>query len=1170
MPSRYLCLLPVFIALQASTLEAQTTPHGTMLRFPDVSENRIVFSYANDLWTVPREGGLAQPLASPPGTERMPRFSPDGSRIAFSGNYDGNMDLYVVPVEGGVPHRATYHPAGERMLDWTPDGDLMFQARNYQGNARVSRLFTTSAQGGLPQPLPVPYGSAGAISSDGQYLAYTPWTRDGSTWKRYRGGMATDLWLIHLPTGEAKQLTDWEGTDTQPMWHGNTLYYLSDAGPAHRKNIWTMNHENGESRQVTFFKEHDVQWPTVGPGPDGQGEIIMQAGTGLQLLDLETEQLTPVEIQIPGDRPTIRTRRVPVGDEISNIHISPSAQRLVLEAHGDIWSLPVEEGPARNLTRSSDQADRDPHWSPDGQWVAFFSDRSGEYELWIQQSDGQGEARQITTDGGVFKMALGWNPDGTRFAFGDMTGTVHLYSVDDESVTTVGQDPLAELPTITWSPDGRWLVYDRTQDETIHRALWAYDTESGKSHRLTSGMFNDTNPVFDRDGEFLYFTSNRSFRPTYSNVDDTFIYDDGGMLMMVPVRADIDSPWLVEINEEVWEEDEPAEEPIEIEFLAGNWEGGDDEFGVSLELRMSTEGTVEGIWTTEGDDPVEVQADLDEETREVHVRSIELEDDEPVLDVMFMLQDGFLTGMEEESEWMFEKAPESINIDAQGFETRSMPLPVPPGSYRQLAVTDNGQLMYIDNNEGAVFALDTHDREAEPSFITPADFFMLTPDGASMLISDGETLAVAPAMEGAEPAPVDTSRMVAVVDPRAEWEQIFDDTWRIFRDYFYLENMHGVDWKAVREHYRPMLADCTTREDLNYVIDEMIAELNVGHAYNFGSPYESGDFEPVGLLGVDFNSSDDGWRIERIHRGGDWDADARGPLGIPGLNVQENDVLLAVNGIPLDPDIDPHAAFVGTAGTPTVLTILSGPDQTTREVTVTPVGYDANLRYRSWVEDNRRAVEEATEGRVGYIHVPDTGVNGQNELFRQFFGQSGKDALIIDERFNGGGQIPWRFIELLNRPVTNHWAVRNGRDWKTPYAAHHGPKCMIINGLAGSGGDMFPWLFREAGIGPIIGERTWGGLVGISGNPRLIDGSGIAVPTFGFYETDGTWGVEGHGVDPDIEVVADPEIMMNGTDPQLQRAIDEMLAALAKNPPTTPTRPQSPDRRGMGLPEEDK
>ena len=1149
---------------------AEAQPHGMMLRFPDVSEDRIVFSYANDLWTVPREGGLAQPLASPPGTERMPRFSPDGSQIAFSGNYDGNVDLYVVPVEGGVPNRATYHPEGEIMLDWTPEGDLMFQARNYQGNARISRLFTTSPEGGLPQPLPVPYGTRGAISGDGQYLEYTPWSRDGSTWKRYRGGMATDLWLIHLPSGKATQLTDWEGTDTQPMWHGNVLYYLSDAGPAHRKNIWTMNHETGDARQVTFFKDHDVQWPTVGPGPNGQGEIILQAGTGLQLLDLETEKLTPVNVTIPGDRPTIRTYRLPVEDEINNVHISPSAQRVVLEAHGDIWSLPVEEGPARNLTRSSHQADRDPNWSPDGQWIAFFSDRSGEYELWMQQSDGRDEPRQITTDGGVFKHALGWNPDGTMFAFGDMTGAIYLYSVDDETVTTVDHDPLAQLPSISWSPDGRWLAYQRTQEDTVHGALWVYDTIDGTRHRLTSGMFSDSEPVFDRDGDFLYFTSNRSFFPTYSNVDDTFIYDDGGMLMMAPLRADIDSPWLVEVSEEEWENAEDAEEPLDADILVGQWEGGDDETEVTLDIQRNEEDALEGTWTAGDDESIEIKADLDDETGEVHLRSLEVEGEEPLLELMFSLEDDSLEGMDEDSGWMLERAAEPMQIDIQGFESRSMALPLPPGSYSQLAITDNGQLIYVDNSKESIFSIDTHDRDAEPAFIADGDFFMLTPDGSSMLLSNGESLAVAPAMEGAEPSPVDTSRMVIVVDPRAEWEQIFDDTWRIFRDYFYLENMHGVDWEAVREQYRPMLADCTTREDLNFVIDQMISELNVGHAYNFGSPYEYGDYEPVGMLGVDFESTDGGWRIQKIHRGGSWDADARGPLGIPGLNINEGDHLLAVNGIPLDPAVDPHAALVGTAGTPTVLTISTAEDEQEREVTVTPVGYDGNLRYRSWVEDNRRVVDEATDGRVGYIHVPDTGVNGQNELFRQFFGQSGKDALIIDERFNGGGQIPWRFIELLNRPATNYWAVRNGRDWTTPYTAHHGPKCMLINGLAGSGGDMFPWLFRKSNLGPVIGERTWGGLVGISGNPSLIDGSGVAVPTFGFYETDGTWGVEGHGVDPDIEVIANPEIMMNGTDPQLQRAIDEMLAAIENNPPNKPRRPASPDRRGMGLSEEDR
>ena len=507
--------------------------------------------------------------------------------------------------------------------------------------------------------------------------------------------MATDLWRIHLPTGEARQLTDWEGTDTQPMWHGDTLYYLSDAGPAHRKNIWTMNDETGEPRQVTFFKDHDVQWPTVGPGTDGQGEIIMQAGTGLHLLDLESEDITPVDIRIPGDRPTIRTRRIPVGEDVSNIHVSPSAQRLVLEARGDIWSLPADDGPARNLTRSDDQADRDPTWSPDGQWIAFFSDRSGEYELWIQQSDGRGEARQITTDGGVFKTALGWNPAGTRFAFGDMTGTVYVYSVEDESVATMDQDPIAELPSVTWSPDGRWLVYDRTQDDTLHRALWAYDTDSGTRHRLTSGMFSDGSPTFDRDGEFLYFTSNRSFRPTYSNVDDTFIYDDGGMLMMAPLRADIESPWLVEINEEEWEQEEDGstEEPLDTESLIGQWEGGDDEVEVTLDILSGDDGDLVATWMQQDEEPVELEIDLDEETGEVHLRSTTIEDEEPELELMLSLQDGFLAGVEEDSEWMFEQASEPMRMDFKGFESRSMPLPTPPGSYSQLAVTDNGQWM---------------------------------------------------------------------------------------------------------------------------------------------------------------------------------------------------------------------------------------------------------------------------------------------------------------------------------------------------------------------------------------------------------------------------------------------------------------------------------------------
>ncbi|MCH2134126.1 MAG: PDZ domain-containing protein [Phycisphaerales bacterium] len=1097
----------------------------------------------------------------------MPRFSPDGTQIAFTGNYDGNTDLYVLPATGGLPQRVTYHPESEILLDWAPDGELIFSAWDYQGTARLPRLFTTSAEGGLPTPIPVPYGARASVSPDGRWLAYTPWSRDGRTWKRYRGGMATDLWLVDLQTGAARQITDWEGTDSHPMWHGDTLYYVSDAGPAHRMNIWQLDPATDERSQVTTFTDVDVHWPAMGPGPDGRGEIIMQTGSGLRLLDLATGGVDVVDVEIPGDRPTIRPRRVDVSGDLGAASLSPSGRRIAVEARGDVWSLPAENGAPRNLTQSNDAAERDPSWSPDGRWIAFFTDRSGEYELWLQQSDGREPARQITTAGGPFKRSLAWSPGSDRFVFSDKTGTVFLHEID-QGTTPIYQDPIAESGGVAWSHDGRWLTYRRHEDDTLHGSIWVYDTETGTPHRLTSGMFNDNDPVFDRDGDFLYFSSNRTFSPVYSSIDDTFAYIDAQGLFMAPLRNDVESPWIPEVDEERWDEEELDED--DGDPIAGDWFGvimtDEVEQDASLELQRNDDGALVGSWFTgEGDTGRDVTAVLDEDTGELTIAW----DEE---NLTLALAEDMLTSEVDGTIIELERLPATIEIDVKDFESRVMPLPVMPGEYSQLAIAGDGRLLFMNDNEGMIHAIDTHDRDAEPEPLFAADGFSLSPDGDTMLLMSDWTLSTASLAEGTDPAPVPTEGMVVVIDPREEWNQMFDDVWRIFRDYFYLENMHGVDWIAIREQYRPMLADCATREDVNYVIGEMIAELNVGHAYRWGGDGEEEKYEPVGVLGVDFEIADGHYRLATIHHGAPWDTDARGPLGEPGIDVHEGDYLLAVNGNTVDVDLDPYAALMGTAGQPTTLTVSAFPtwDDRARDVVVEPAYDDAYLRYRAWVEANRLIVEEATDGRVGYVYVPDTGVNGQNELFRQFFGQAGRDALIIDERFNGGGQIPWRFIELLDRPVSNYWAVRDGRDWKTPDPSHQGPKCMLINGLAGSGGDMFPWLFRRAELGPIIGERTWGGLVGISGNPRLVDGGRVAVPTFGFYETDGTWGVEGHGVDPDIEVVAHPEIMMAGTDPQLQRAIEEMLAALEQTPPTKPRRPASPDRRGMGIPQEDR
>ena len=1106
--------------------EASTQPHPAMLRYPDVGPSHVVFVYADDLWIVPREGGVATPLASPAGAERFPKFSPDGGTIAFVGNYEGNRDLYTVPVEGGVPVRITHHPASETLCDWTSGGELLFSSNALAGLRRQSQLMTVPAGGGLPTKLPPPYGANGAISPDGTWLAYTPHSRDHRTWKRYRGGMATDIWLFNLPGRTAKKITDWEGTDTLPMWHGNTVYYLSDAGPNHRLNIWSYDVGTERRKQVTRFADYDVKWPSMGPGDQGRGEVVFQNGSDLYLLDLATEAARTLSVTIPGDRPTIRPRDVDASKLLTHWGISSTGKRAVFEARGDIWTVPAKKGSARNLTRTSGAAERDPSWSPDGQWIAYFCDQTGEYELYITQSDGKGETKRLTSDGRTFRYGPTWSPNSEHIGFSDKTGAIHLHTIETGETKLVDTDPWGGRTRLNWSHDSRWITYVKTGDNRLS-SVWLYNVEGAKAHQVTSGMFQDTWPTFDRKGDYLLFASNRDFSsPSYEDIGTTFIYADTDMLVAVPLRDEVGSPWAPKSDEEKWGDDKDEE-------------------------------------------------DEDGEEKEEDSKDDDGEDDSDDSDNEDTDDDGGKKGDDDEED----KEPLIIELD--GFEERALKVPVKRGSFTNLSVTHDGKLVYTraarrgSNDKPSIKIFDlTDDEKKEKTVIKDTGAFWMSADGKKLLVRKDKKGAIVKAKPDQKlDKPLSLTGMTARIDPRAEWRQIFTDAWRVFRDFFYDPNMHGIDWTATGERYAAMLGDCVSRRDVTYVIGEMISELNVGHAYVRGL----GDVEEepkvsVGMLGVDFSLENGAYRIARIHTGAPWDIDARGPLSQPGVDVNEGDYLLAVNGVPLDIDKDPWAAFQGLADKVATLTVSSKPtaDDEARDVLVKLLKDERGLRYRAWVERNRAYVEGKTNGRVGYVYVPNTGRQGQNELIRQFFGQIHKDALIVDERWNGGGQIPTRFIELLNRRRANYWARRDGRDWAWPPDSHQGPKCMLINGLAGSGGDCFPYYFRQSGLGKLIGMRTWGGLVGISGNPRLIDGGRVSAPTFAFYETDGTWGIEGHGVDPDIEVIDDPALMADGGDPQLDAAIEHMLVELERNAYTPPKRPPYPDRSRMGIREEDK
>ena len=1204
------------LTLWAQPAQPPVKIHAGMLRYPSVSAKQIVFVYAGKLWIVGREGGQAIPLATPPGRVTLPKFNPNGTAVAFTGNYDGNADLYTIPAEGGLPTRVTHHPSAERLCNWTPDGKLLFASNGFVGQARQDQLFTVTATGGLPQKLPVPYGDDAAISPDGRYLAYTPSTTNSRTWKRYRGGWAQDIWLFDLQAKTAKRITDWEGTDTLPMWQGANIYYLSDGGPEHRLNIWRYDTKTSQRQQITHDADYDIKYPSIGPGANGRGEIVFQHGANLELLDLASNKTRVVEVRIPGDQGESRPRSVDVAHFLTGWGISPSGKNVVMEARGDIWTMPVKEGTPRNLTHTNGVAERDPAWSPDGRWIACLSDATGEYEVTIMPSDGKGSARQLTKNGSVFRYNPQWSPDAKYITFADKTGALYLHNVASGQTKLVDTEPYGGPITPQWSPDSRWLTYARGVGQKRASSIFLYSIETGKATPVTAGMFSDASPVFDHKGDYLYFASERSFNPQYSDEGSTWIYSGTQILVAMPLRKDVRSPYLPKLEAEPFAEppkvgmsvfarmgiDEPKVQQAQTDEVSGDWKGKAGDVNFTLHLVLGANNTVTG--TAQSDQGnADITGTYNPTTKELtlslalpgggtgtitaKIAGNRLTGSVTVMGQIMPMQAERVGGAPSPKPGGDNApapkpavaptpAPLRVIIDLDGMENRAILLPVRSGRFANLAVNDRNQLLFARFGSGeapGIKLFDINDeKRQEQTVAAGAGGFDITPDGKNILIKRGASATVQSASAGATGETVTPTAMTTTIDPRIEWKQLFDEAWRIERDFFYDPNMHGLNWKNVHDQYAKMLADSATRDDVSYVISEMISELNVGHAYYSGGDVPADPSVSVGMLGADYALENGAYRIKKIITGAAWDVEARGPLAQPGVNVKAGDYLLAVNGTPLDVKQDPWAAFQNLADRVVTITVSDKPtlDASARDVPIRLTGSEATLRYRDWIEQNRKYVEQKTNGRVGYIYVPNTGVDGQNDLYRQFMGQYDKDALIIDERWNAGGQIPDRFIELLNRPITNYWARRDGLDWQWPTVSNPGPKCMLINGLSGSGGDAFPWMFRQAKLGKLIGMRTWGGLVGISGNPGLIDGGSVTAPTFAFYKLNSTWGIEGHGVDPDIEVMDNPALMTNGGDPQLDAGIKQMLDDLKRAPYTAPKRPPYPNKSGMGINEKDK
>ncbi len=1059
--------------------------NARMLRYPDVSSDKITFIYAGDIWIVSKDGGVANKLSSPAGEERFPKFSPDGSKIAFTANYDGNWDVYVIPSTGGVPQRLTTHGGFDQVLDWHPNGDkILFASSRESGRQRFSQFYEVSIEGGLPNKLPMPYGSLGSYSPDGTSIAFNFKSRINRTWKRYKGGWAPDIWTYDLATNTSVNITNNASSDEFPMWGDGKIFYSSDNGPNNRYNLWAYDITSGTNSQVTNYSDFDIHFPSMGPE-----EIVYENAGRLYLMNLATQQSSEVNVTVIADQLSLKEKMVEVGDNMNWYDVSPDGKRLIISARGDIFSVPAENGVTRNLTSSDGAHDRTPSWSPDAKKIAYWSDKNGEYQLMIYNTESQ-STEMVTNYTSGFRYQLYWSPDSKKLAFVNQAMEFNYFDLATRQTVKMDEGlfmfhgALSNF-SFSWSSDSKWIAYSK-DNANYNRSIHLYDTEAKRGHKVTGEFYNDYSPSFDPDNNYLFFLTNRNISPVYSDLDNTFIYPNSTMLAAVP---------LTQKSEHLLK---PKNDEVEIKKEEEKEDDGDKKKSKK-----------------KGDN---------------------------------------------------EKQDTSVKIDIDGFESRIILLPVDAGNYGGLEVV-SGKVVFMQfpnsgsaDRSSSIKYYDIKDREVK-TLMSNANGFEIASNGEKIAVSSGGKVGIVSISESQKiDKAVDMSNMRMTINPMNEWKQIFREAWRLERDYFYDKDMHGLDWNAIGDQYEKLVEQSVTRWDVNYVLGELIGELNASHTYRGGGDQERSSNMNVGYLGIDWKKSNGYYQVGRIIRGASWDAEVRSPLDEVGVDVNVGDYILAVNGTPVDGSKDPYASFQGLANETVELTVNSTTSMTNaKKVLVKTMQSESRLRHLEWIEANRKKVDEMTNGRAGYIYVRSTGIDGQNELIRQFTGQLHKEALIIDERFNSGGQIPDRFIEMLDRKPLAYWAVRDGETWSWPPAGNFGPKAMLINGWSGSGGDAFPDYFRKAGLGPLIGSRTWGGLIGISGAPSLIDGGVVTVPTFRMYDPDGEWFKEGYGVDPDIEVKENPGELAKGNDAQLLRAIEYINEQL-KNYQGKPAPPSKEDR----------
>ena len=1113
MGMRGIIVCALLLLLAAGTLQA--APEGRLMRYPDISGDRIVFTYGGDLWTVSSSGGVASRLTTHPGYEAIAKFSPDGKQIAFTGSYDGNTDVFVMPAEGGEPKRLTYDPAPDIVIDWYPTGEKVLFRSNMLSKTnpgpRYSRLFLIDAKGGFPDVLPLFEGGLTSYSPDGKKIAYNRMETESRTWKRYQGGMQQDIWLYDFEKNTSERLTDFPGFDGFPMWYKNSIYFISDRD--NTMNIYCLDLATKKVRKVTNHDEFDVKWPSL-----GGDAIVYENGGWLYVLDLKTEKTKKIDVEVPSDLTLRRPAFKKVGAAIGEFAISRTGKRAVVEARGDIFTIPAEKGDWRNITNTQGIRERAPAWSPDGKWIAYCSDETGEYEIYLRDPEGKNEEVQITKGFKGWPWRLLWSPDSKKIAFADQTWTLYYVDIDKKGVKKVDKSENNDINDYSWSPDSKWLAYAMTGDNNFG-SLYLYSLDGGKVNRVTSGFYDDYNPVFDPDGKYLYFNSNRSWYPQFSHFEDNFTYVLASDICVATLQDTTVSPLAPESDEE---------EVVKPEDKKDDGSAAKDEKKDEQKADKKKAGKKKGD-----------------------------------------------KGKEEEKS----AAAKETKIDLEGLEARIVALPVGPGNYFGMSAA-SGSIFYVKipelpvlgddeggggTSQSTLMTFDMKKREAK-EVMSGIDGYDLSADGKKILYRAQQTFGIIDAVAGKKvgDGKIETGGLEIKVDPESEWAQEYNEAWRLERDFFYDPNMHGVDWAAMKARYAPLLKHVAHRDDLNYIIGELIAELNTSHTYVGGGDQPQYSRITVGMLGCDYelNRAAGRYKISKIFTGRNWDKRCKAPLAQPGIGVKEGDYLIAVNGVELKYPASPYALFEDTSDRQVVIKVAKDPSgKDAKEYTVEPVASEYWLRYNDWVESNRKKVSDATGGKVGYIHVPDTSINGFNEFIRAFYPQVNKEGLVIDARYNSGGNIPNPMIERLSRQVLNLWGRREGKSWVTPSTAPRGRMVCLINGYAGSGGDAFPYYFREEGCGPLIGTTTWGGLVGFSRGIQLMDGGFISMPDFGFYNLKGEWDVERTGVKPDIEIDNLPEEAAKGRDQQLEKAIEVVLQEIKDHPVKLPERPKYPIKK---------